>query len=153
MEEVGRSLELAGFPGSQLEIELTESTAVADVGSLRGILLALRELGVSVAVDDVGTAYSTPALLQELPAQRIKIDRSFVKRLPDDTASRSVVEAVLLLADRLGQTAIAEGVEMVAQMSALLALGCELAQGYLFARPGPAGEMRAMVAGGLRREV
>jgi EAL domain-containing protein (putative c-di-GMP-specific phosphodiesterase class I) len=149
---IERSLATAGVPGSLLEIELTESMAVPDPLVLRGIIDSLRELGVSVAVDDVGTGYSSLALLLQLPAQRIKIDRSFVQRLPHDAACRSVVEAVLLLADRLGQTAIAEGVETLEQMSALMALGCTFAQGYLFARPRPAEEVRAMAAGGLRRQ-
>ena len=150
-EEVEGALSTAGVPGSLLEIELTESTAVAEPHVLRGIIDSLHDLGVSVAVDDVGTGYSSLALLHQLPAQRIKIDRSFVQRLPHDAASRSVVEAVLLLADRLGQTAVAEGVETVEQMSALMTLGCEFAQGYLFARAAPAEEIVPMALRGLRR--
>lgn len=149
LSELDRCITRSSREG-MLEIELTESTAVSDPLAMRGILLAVRDLGISVAVDDVGTGYSSLALLHQLPAQRIKIDRSFVQRIADSTASRSVVEAVLLLADRLGQSAVAEGVETTEQAAELQALGCELAQGYLYAPPRPAEEVPHIVAGGLR---
>lgn len=133
---VSRELERTGAPAHRLEIELTESSAIVDPEALSEILLALRGLEVSVAIDDVGTGYSSLALLHKLPAQKLKIDRSFVQRITEDDASRSVVEAVLLLADRLGQDVVAEGVETTEQLHELKALGCGLAQGYLFARPG-----------------
>jgi diguanylate cyclase (GGDEF)-like protein len=151
VEAIAGSLAAAGVPGNLLEIELTESTAVAEPDVLRRILLAIGELGVSVAIDDVGTGYSSLALLHQLPAQRIKIDRSFVQQITDDPASRYVVEAVLLLAERLGQSVVAEGVETVEQALGLKALGCTLAQGYLFAQPAPAAAIPAMVRSGIRR--
>lgn len=147
--DVAEALAASGLPAHLLEIELTESTAVAEPDVLRRILVSLNELGVSVAVDDVGTGYSSLALLHQLPAQRIKIDQSFVQRLTFDPASRSVVEAVLLLASRLGQTAVAEGVETEEQASELAVLGCGLAQGYLFAGPRPAADVVPMVVSGL----
>jgi diguanylate cyclase (GGDEF)-like protein len=145
VEMVQRSLEEAGVPGSCLEIELTESSAVADPDSLGGILRSLAELGVTIAIDDVGTGYSSLALLHKLPAQRLKIDRSFVQRIPEDSSSRSVVEAVLLLADRLGQSVVAEGIETAEQARQLIELGCRFGQGYLFARPVEAEELRGMI--------
>jgi len=132
---VKRELARAEVPGTLLEIELTESAAVTDAADLGDKLLQLAELGISVAIDDVGTGYSSLALLHRLPAQRIKIDRSFVTRITEDAASRSVVEAVLLLADRLGQGVIAEGIETPEQAAELLRLGCRLGQGYLYSRP------------------
>ncbi len=125
----------SGLPGSLLELEITESSAASDMESLSGTLLALSDLGISVAIDDVGTRFSSLALLYRLPAQRIKIDRSFVNQVPEDGASRSVVEAVMLLATRLGQGVVAEGIETMEQARELQALGCGLGQGYLFSRP------------------
>jgi diguanylate cyclase (GGDEF)-like protein len=138
---VQSELERADMPGELLEIELTESAAVTDAADLGDKLLQLGKLGVSIAIDDVGTGYSSLALLHRLPAQRIKIDRSFVTRITEDKASRSVVEAVLLLADRLGQGVIAEGIETPEQAGELLRLGCALGQGYLYSPPVDAAEM------------
>jgi diguanylate cyclase (GGDEF)-like protein len=142
-------LATAGVPASLLEIELTESTSVADPEALSRTLLEIGRLGVSVAIDDVGTGFSSLALLQRLPAQRIKVDRSFVQRICDDPSSRSVVEAVLLLADRLGREVVAEGIETVEQALEMAGLGCRIGQGYLFARPGTASELVAYAKGGL----
>jgi diguanylate cyclase (GGDEF)-like protein len=149
VKKLAAELTAAEVPGDLLEIELTESTAVADPEALSRILLEIRQLGVSVAIDDVGTGYSSLALLHKLPAQRIKIDRSFVQRITEDSASRSVVEAVLLLADRLGQSVVAEGIETTEQALELKALGCELGQGYLFAKPGEPLQLLALAATGL----
>ncbi len=143
------ALAAAGVEGDRLELELTESTAVSDPEALGAILLSLRDLGVSTAIDDVGTGYSSLTLLHRLPAQRIKIDKSFVDHIVSDSGSRSVVEAVLLLADRLGQTVVAEGVETTDQALELLRLGCNLAQGYLFARPVTAVEVAELSALGI----
>jgi diguanylate cyclase (GGDEF)-like protein len=147
--ELYRELTAAGVPGQLLEIELTESTAVSDAEALSRTLLAIGELGVTVAIDDVGTGYSSLALLHKLPAQRIKIDRSFVQMITEDAASKSVVEAVLLLADRLGQSVVAEGIESVDQALELKSLGCDLGQGYLFAKPGPADQTMALATTGV----
>lgn len=132
---VRSALDESGLPGSLLEVELTEGSAASDMESLSGTLLALSDLGISVAIDDVGTGLWSLALLYRLPAQRIKIDRSFVNQVPEDEASRSVVEAVMLLARRLGQSVVAEGIETIEQKRELQALGCGLGQGYLFSRP------------------
>lgn len=147
---VGRELNTAGVPGSRLEIELTESTAIVDPEALSRTLLALRGLDVSLAIDDVGTGYSSLALLHKLPAHKLKIDRSFVQRITEDDASRSVVEAVLLLADRLGQEVVAEGIETAAQEHELKLLGCHLAQGYLYARPASEESLRVLAEHGVR---
>ena len=142
---VEAELASAGVPGELLEIELTESTAVSDPDALGEVIVALGRLGVSVAIDDVGTGYSSLALLHKLPAGRLKIDRSFVRRITEDDAGRSVVEAVLLLADRLGQSVVAEGIETAEQAGLLASLGCDIGQGYLFARPGPAAELSRLL--------
>jgi EAL domain-containing protein (putative c-di-GMP-specific phosphodiesterase class I) len=148
---VRSELERADMPGGLLEIELTESTAVTDAADLSDKLLELGDLGVSIAIDDVGTGYSSLALLHRLPAQRIKIDRSFVTRITEDSASRSVVEAVLLLADRLGQGVIAEGIETPEQAEELQRLGCGHGQGFLYSPPVEATEV-LLLAGEMERQ-
>ncbi|MHB1988888.1 MAG: EAL domain-containing protein [Acidimicrobiales bacterium] len=145
---VGAELAAAGVPGESLEIELTESTVIIDPAALSQILLELGCLGVSVAIDDVGTGYSSLALLRSLPAQTIKIDQSFVQAITDDRASRAVVEAVLLLAERLGQNVVAEGIETAGQALVLQELGCRRGQGYLYARPGSARDLMKLAARG-----
>jgi EAL domain-containing protein (putative c-di-GMP-specific phosphodiesterase class I) len=92
---------------------------------------------VSIAIDDFGTGYSSLAYLHDLPAGEIKIDRSFIRRLDRDPRDRHVVEAVIRMARALGLTVVAEGVETASQLAVIGEAGCELAQGYLFARPGP----------------
>jgi diguanylate cyclase (GGDEF)-like protein len=146
VDAVRSALEQHHVPGSTLEIELTESSTVADPDCLGAVLRALGELGVTIAIDDVGTGYSSLALLHRLPAHRLKIDRTFVQRINKDAGARSVVEAVLLLADRLGYTAVAEGVETRAQATELKALGCRLGQGYLYARPLEPDRLRPLLA-------
>lgn len=138
---VKHELARADLPGALLEIELTESAAVTDTSDLSEKLLQLGDLGISISIDDVGTGYSSLALLHRLPAQRIKIDRSFVSRITEDRASRSVVEAVLLLADRLGQGTVAEGIETRDQADELRRLGCLVGQGYLYSPPVEADEL------------
>jgi diguanylate cyclase (GGDEF)-like protein len=141
---VRSELELAGLAGASLEIGLTESAEVTDVVELGEKLSQLGSLGVSIAIDDVGTGYSSLALLHRLLPQRIKIDPRFVTRITEDPASRSIVEAVLLLADRLGQGVIAEGVETTEQAEELLRLGCRFGQGFLYSPPVEAAEIRPL---------
>jgi EAL domain-containing protein (putative c-di-GMP-specific phosphodiesterase class I) len=147
---VSEALAEADVPGDLLEIEMTESAAVHDPEALGAVLEGLGELGVSVAVDDVGTGYASLALLHKLPARRLKIDRSFVQRITEDQAARSVVEAVLLLADRLGQSVVAEGIESKEQALELRSLGCRLAQGFLFSPPSSAAVVEQLARTGIR---
>ncbi len=135
VSEVKAALEKATIPGVLLEIELKESSAAADPGALSETLLALSDLGVSIAIDDVGTDHSSLSLLHRLAAQRIKLDRGLVRQVLEDPATHSLVEAVVLLARRLGQGVIAEGIETTDQAAELRRLGCELAQGCLYSRP------------------
>ncbi len=97
--------------------------------------------GFSLAIDDFGTGHSSFGRLSELPCQVLKIDRTFVARLPDDARAASMVTAMLELADRLGMRAVAEGIETVEQLEFLTAHRCPLGQGFLFSRPVPAEEV------------
>ena len=123
-----------GFPASQLELEITEST-LQRVEHSRELLTRLKGLGVGISIDDFGTGFSSLSLLKHLPLDRIKIDRSFVKDLPDDVNDVGITDAIVALARSLGLELIAEGVETIAQQQFLAERGCQEAQGYLFAKP------------------
>jgi EAL domain-containing protein (putative c-di-GMP-specific phosphodiesterase class I) len=109
-------------------------------------LKALRDLGVQVAIDDFGTGYSSLSYLRRFPVDTLKIDRSFVDGLGHDPQATAIVRSILALASTLGMSTTGEGVETAAQEAQLRALGCDRAQGYLFARPLPADEFDALLA-------
>ena len=134
-DRVALILDETGFPGSRLELELTESVAAAD-GSLAA-LGRLRKLGIRVAIDDFGTGYSSLKLLKRLEADVLKIDRSFVHDAAESKAASVIVEGMLQMARGLGMEVIAEGVETLEEMDQMLALGCQYMQGYLFSKPIP----------------
>jgi diguanylate cyclase (GGDEF)-like protein len=122
---------------SQLELELTESSIMADPGRSEAVMRELRAMGLELAIDDFGTGYSSLAYLKKLPVSRLKIDRSFVRAMQGDSSDEVIVRATIELARNLGLRVTAEGVETEWAREALAALGCECAQGYLFSRPVP----------------
>lgn len=122
-------------PTGGLRIEVTESVAMLDPERTVQALGDLRALGIEVAVDDFGTGYSSLAYLRRFPVQYIKLDRAFVRGLPEDETNASIVASVLDLARDLGMKVIAEGVETTAERDALRAAGCGEAQGYFFSPP------------------
>jgi diguanylate cyclase (GGDEF)-like protein len=130
---VEKSLSEVNLAADALSIEVTESTLMRDVAV--DALHEIRRLGVSVSMDDFGTGYSSLANLRHLPVDTVKIDRGFVQPMIGDGKSDDFVEVILSLTKKLGLTAIAEGVETGAQRQALSAMGCRLAQGYLFSKP------------------
>ena len=131
------SLAHSGLPPSRLELEVVESRALVDLPGVVEQLSALRSLGVGIALDDFGTGFSTLTWLQELPADRVKLDRSFTTSLTASPKGPALVRGVLALAQQLGLEVVGEGVETPAQLAALHDAGCRLFQGYLLARPGP----------------
>lgn len=131
------ALATRGLEPGRLEIEVVESRALADLPGVVDAMRELRQLGVRLSLDDFGTGYSTLSWLHSLPVDQIKIDRSFVMRLPDDGASVAVVRGVLALARELSIEVVAEGVEDAEQLASLRAAGCDIVQGYLLGRPGP----------------
>ena len=124
-----------GLPPHRLHLEIVESRSLIDLPGVIERLVELRRLGVRISLDDFGTGYSTLVWLQRLPVDQIKIDRSFVTALPDDTTSLAVVRGVLALARELDLDVVAEGVEQPEQLRALREAGCRLVQGYLLGRP------------------
>lgn len=135
LERIRAALHDTGLPPDGLEIEITEGGVVENLQSGAEVLRGLRALGVALSVDDFGTGYSSLAYLKHLPLDRLKIDRSFVHDLPDDGDSVAIVRSILAMAHHLGLAVVAEGVETRAQFKFLVQEGCDVIQGYLFARP------------------
>ncbi len=122
----------------ELELEILETTALEDVVQVSNIITACERIGVGFALDDFGTGYSSLTYLKRLPAQMLKIDRSFVRDMLEDPDDLAILEGVIRLAQAFRRNVIAEGVETQAHYQSLLDLGCELGQGYAIAKPMPA---------------
>ena len=138
----------SGLEARRLELEITESLLMQDVEGAVTALHRLRALGVHVAIDDFGTGYSSLAYLQKLPFQRLKIDRSFLFSLddaPHGPSEAAILTAITNLAHNLGKQVVAEGVETLAQKRFLEEIGCDTAQGFLFAKPLPAAEVEHLL--------
>lgn len=130
---------------SYLELEVLETSALEDVHNVSTIMKACIELGVEFSLDDFGTGYSSLTYLRRLPANVIKIDQSFVRDMLDDPDDLAIVEGVIALAKSFKRDVIAEGVETIEHGTALLQLGCHLAQGYGIAKPMPASDIQAWI--------
>ena len=139
-------LEETGLPARRLELELTESALVGNLGLAREVMGELKAMGVRLSLDDFGTGYSSLAHLQALPFDKIKIDAGFVRAMARDPGSRKIVAAVVGLGHSLGLPTVAEGVEERGEADALRRLGCDVGQGWLFGRPVPAAAVDAMLA-------
>lgn len=134
LEIVCAALASSGLRGDHLELEITESVAALPTDLLKSTLSALRAEGVSIAIDDFGTGYSSLSYLEQLPLDRIKIDRSFVCQLSEPDGAR-IAEMVVQLSRKLGLSVLAEGIEDATVCQALLAMDCYEGQGYHIARP------------------
>lgn len=130
-----------GIEPDKLELEITESVAMEDATFILETLTAIKTLGVSIAIDDFGTGYSSLSQLRQLPVDRLKIDRVFVRELNQQVQGGHIANMVVELGRNLGMTVIAEGVEDEQQAKTLLAMGCHEAQGFLYAHPLPMPEL------------
>ncbi|OAB57338.1 hypothetical protein AY600_14080 [Phormidium willei BDU 130791] len=124
-----------------LELEITETTAVKDVELTISVLQQLREMGVQIAMDDFGTGYSCLSFIKQFPLDTLKIDRSFVRDLTQDSSDAAIAKTIVALGQGLNLIVLAEGVETNEQAEFLKSIHCDLAQGYLFSRPVPAAEI------------
>jgi len=148
---VDAALEEAGLAPGQLGLEVTETAIVAKGAAseqARAELQRLHEWGVRLAVDDFGTGFSSLGQLRHFPVDVIKVDRMFVQGVGTDAKDTAITANVISLAHALGLIAIAEGIESEEQLASMRRLGCDQAQGYVFARPAPAAEIEALLAGG-----
>ncbi len=143
---VKSALETSGLAADRLELEVTESVLIGDMEGTRFTLNELSELGVSVALDDFGTGYSSLSYVRKLPLDQIKIDRSFVLAMPEPEAN-SIIETIVGMCKKLGIVVVAEGVETEQNVHDLAAMGCDVLQGYHFAKPMLATELSAFCDG------
>ena len=148
VEEIKEALTKSGLPPHRLDVEITEGIFMSNARAVTEALQKLRNLGVGIALDDFGTGYSSLSYIGRLPIDKIKIDQSFVKRLPGDQQAGVIVRAVMMLSEALDKIVIAEGIETADQAWMLKMMGCKIGQGYHFGRPKTAAEMRDMLAPG-----
>ena len=148
-ERIVTQIRAGGIDPSCILVEITESSAMVDPDRAQEILWELHRAGLRIAVDDFGTGYSSLSRLREMPVNVLKIDRSFVDGVHEDPQAASIVTAFLELAKGLGMTTLAEGIETEGELAFLRARGCELGQGYLFAKPVPPEEIIAFAYGGV----
>ncbi len=142
-DTVGELLTKWEVPPSLLELEITESTILADPVRAMNILSRLSGMGIRLAIDDFGTGYSSLAYLKRLPVDELKIDKSFVQGMEEDENDAVIVRSTIDLGRNLGLRVVAEGVETAEAWRQLAALGCDVAQGYYLSRPVPANELAA----------
>ena len=142
VDTISKALADSGLAPHMLRIEVTESTAMRDPERAAELLRSIDALGVDVAVDDFGTGYSSLSLLKRFPISELKIDKSFVGDIAEDNDDAAIVRGTIALAHGLGMRVVAEGVESEAQLDFLSRHGCDVVQGYLFAKPLPADEVR-----------
>lgn len=144
---VCRALDMAALEPRSLQLELTESVLMQRDEQIDSVIGQVRELGVRIAVDDFGTGFSSLRYLREFPLDALKIDKTFIDDLPHDPQQVALVEGIVRIADTLGLTVIAEGIEQPAQRDLLVGMGCRFGQGYLFAPPMSLDEGEAVLRG------
>ncbi len=142
---VRRVLRETGLNPALLELEITESTLMAQTETLRARMIEIKNLGIRFSLDDFGTGYSSLSYLTRFPIDTLKIDRSFVRDMIDDPKDLAVVDTIVDLADNLQLRTVAEGVEKMEQITLLKLLGCHSIQGYYFSRPVPADDFHRML--------
>jgi EAL domain-containing protein (putative c-di-GMP-specific phosphodiesterase class I) len=142
---VAEILKETGLAPSRLEIELTESGIIADRQHALQVVLALKAIGVTVAMDDFGTGYSSLSTLQAFPFDKIKVDKSFIQAVETSVHAAAIVKATLLLGRSLNIPVLAEGVETTRHLDFLREEGCNSVQGYLFGKPMPVDVVNRMI--------
>jgi diguanylate cyclase len=135
LSELDEALRFKGVDPARLELEITESVALIGMDRVTALLDAIRARHIGIAIDDFGTGFSSLSYLDQLPADRIKIDRSFVEHLENNRRGARIARMIVPLGHQLGMKVVAEGVETQQQLDLLRELGCDEAQGFLFARP------------------
>jgi diguanylate cyclase (GGDEF)-like protein/PAS domain S-box-containing protein len=146
LADITSALAEHGIEPTMLEIELTESALMADADRAARVLGELHAMGVKIAIDDFGTGYSSLSYLKRFPAQTVKIDRSFIRGLPQDGDDAAITQAVIAMAHSLKLCVVAEGVETAEQLATLQRMGCDEAQGFLLGRPVEADAMGQRLA-------
>ncbi|GLZ85585.1 hypothetical protein Pres01_16360 [Metapseudomonas resinovorans] len=146
VERVERTLQRSQLPAQLLKMEVTEGIVIQNIEDTIGKMRRLKKLGASFAMDDFGTGYSSLTYLKRLPVDALKIDQSFVRDATQDPNDAEIIRAIVAMARSLGLEIIAEGVERDEQLAFLEQQGCHLYQGYLYSKPVPLAEFRALLA-------
>ena len=133
--QAAAALDAVGLPSELLIFEITENVVMKDLAGAREVMKKLDRLGVRLAIDDFGTGHSSLAYLKQFPVQEIKVDRTFVQGIVDSPVDSAIVRAVIDLANAMGISTVAEGVETEDQLAGLRMLGCPVAQGFYFSQP------------------
>ena len=149
-EIIRRTLRDTGLDPGLLELEITESTLMAQTESLRSRMIEIKDCGIHFSLDDFGTGYSSLSYLTRFPIDTLKIDSSFIRDMIDDPKDLAVVDTIVNLAENLQLKTIAEGVEKIEQITLLKLLGCHSMQGYFFSKPVQADELAKMLNGDIR---
>ncbi len=141
LHDVDEALLASGMSPVLLQLEVTESMVMRNVSRAIKVLDAIQSRGIRLAIDDFGTGYSSMSLMKQFPIDTIKIDRSFVRDLPNDSEDQAIAQAIISMGKALGMTVIAEGVETVEQETFLRNHACDEMQGFLFSKPLPPRQM------------
>jgi len=145
VEQFSATLADLQLPGESIQLEITESMIMGDTEKAEDLMKRLKDLGLQLAIDDFGTGYSSLSYLHRFPTDTLKIDQSFVGQMDANQDDQEIVQTIVSLGHKLGMNLVAEGIETEVQVTLLRALGCELGQGYLFARPLGAREATALL--------
>lgn len=142
---VESALKESGLPANRLELEITEDNLIGDTERTLAVLREMKDLGIHIAMDDFGTGFSSLGYLRRFPFDKIKIDRSFVSDIGEDTDADAIIRAIISMGHALKMCIIAEGVETTEQAEILMAEGCEQVQGFLYGRPRPKGDIETLL--------
>ncbi|GBF78903.1 two-component system response regulator [Aphanothece sacrum] len=141
MEDIDHTLAETGLDGNSITLEITESRLIEDLPQTIDLLTKLKERNIQISIDDFGTGYSSLNYLHRLPANYLKIDRSFVKEMQEENRNYQMISTIINLSNQLGLKVVAEGIETIEQLQWLQQLKCEFGQGYLFSKPLPVQEI------------
>jgi EAL domain-containing protein (putative c-di-GMP-specific phosphodiesterase class I) len=146
LADIAAALASSGLEPSLLELEITESMVMQNADRAATVLDAIKKMGVRLAIDDFGVGYSSLAQLKRLPIDTLKVDRSFIRDIPQDAGDSAIAEAIIAMGKRLQLTVVAEGVETSEQQAFLKAHDCDEMQGFFFSRPIPADAFAELLA-------
>jgi EAL domain-containing protein (putative c-di-GMP-specific phosphodiesterase class I) len=145
---IQEAIRASGIEASHLDVEITESTLMHDPANVVGFLDRLKSLGIRLSIDDFGTGFSSLNYLKRFPIDTLKIDQSFITDIAHNTKDEAIAVTIITLAHAMGMTALAEGVESPAQEHILERHGCDVIQGFLYSKPVPLAEIKAMLTSG-----
>jgi EAL domain-containing protein (putative c-di-GMP-specific phosphodiesterase class I) len=147
VDDVAQVIEATGMDPCLLELEITEGMVMHNVEQAIAKLKKIKEMGIRLAIDDFGTGYSSLAQLKQFPIDTLKVDRSFVRDIPDNAEDKAITEAIIAMGRTLGVTVVAEGVETAEQQSFLRSRFCDQMQGYFFSKPSHPDEFASLLRG------